>query len=318
MQETTGDPAVYVHTRRPQWGFAILTEEDGSKRRYLFQDGQTRLFQEKYFHMMQPADGPTEDVQLVSRRLWARLGAAIDERSLLAKGQMDAVPLDAQIEAFRALYPEGFQDPSFVADHRGGGTAKRLKRHLDGAIADAQSSLGKEELAALIAESNWTEVHARASSVIQGTSLCTPQLRKTVTEIPATRHADFAGALNDLLHGDTPSQERFSRFFGVLKDQSDVSWTVATLFTGLVFPHEHVVVEAWPFAKEARGMEPQLVVGSSPNAMVYERLREMSLRLFTELTAKDMAPRDLLDVRVFIAETLKQSRTKVARSSTKH
>lgn len=308
MQDDIAQATLYVHTLRPQWGLAILTEELPEKRIYLFQDGQVRAFQERFFHMLQPADRPSDVVQRVSRGLQARLGADPNERTVLTRGQMDAVSLDVQVSTFLARYPAGFLDSAYLAANRRGESGKRLKRHVDGVIELAGSTLGAVALVELVEAERWDEIHARAAAVVEGTSLCTPKQRKAVTDIHVKRYADFGQALFDLLHGEGAGTERFARFASLLKDETEASWVVTTLFAGLVFPHEHVVVDAWPFAKQARGMEPQLVVGAEPNAMVYERLRTMAQTLTADLTDRGLPPTDMLDVRAFMLETLSPGR----------
>lgn len=305
MQDIAADTTLYVHTLRPQWGMAILTEVRPTKRRYLFQDGQTRLFQERFFHLIQPADKPSEIVRQVGGRLRAQIGAGPDERSVLGHGQMDPVPLDAQLDAFRAVFPGGFLDPDYLHAHRSGRSGKRLKRHVDGVIELAGATLGAGELAALAEAERWDEIHSRASAVVEATTLCTPKQRKAVTEIPPDRHADFGRALARLLHAEGSSTEPFTRLTTLLHDETEATWGVATLFPGLLFPHEHVVVDPWPFAKQARRLEPQLVVGHAPNALVYERLRDMAQRLSAELADRGLPPQDLMDVHAFIVETLR-------------
>jgi hypothetical protein len=189
---------------------------------------------------------------------------------------------------------------------------------MDGAAAEAQALLGREALAALVEESRFGEIHERASTVVLGTGLCTPKLRAVVTEIPADRHADFGRALWELLHGDAPSRERFVGMVGALKANGEASWLMATLFPGLVAPHEHVVVDPHPFARNARRMEPQLVVSVTPNPIVYERLLDLSRRLEGELADHGLVARDLLDIHAFIVESTNPKNAKLLDVATKH
>ena len=47
---------VYVHRKRPQWGYAIVAWEKGDKRGYQFEDGQLRVFKDAFYGLFDRVD----------------------------------------------------------------------------------------------------------------------------------------------------------------------------------------------------------------------------------------------------------------------
>ena len=50
------EDGLYRHTKRPEWGVAILAWERGGRRAYQFEDGRLRKFREGYYSLMKPVD----------------------------------------------------------------------------------------------------------------------------------------------------------------------------------------------------------------------------------------------------------------------
>ena len=319
MSQSTTLPVLFVHVKRPEWGLGILSEERGDSRSFLFQDGVLRTFRDGFYHLLQPADRPLDVLLRIARNLSDRLGMRAGGQGVLKQAEKrDVVRLETQIAVFRMLYPEGFDDPGYIDAFRGTGAKKRLKRHLDAASAHAIEALAKDELQRLLDEGSFSEIHRKACAVVDGTDLCAPAARKIVTELPEERHGDFAKALFDILHSDEAFFDRFTRMLDVLQpaDGGNVKWTIATLLPALVHPDKHVAVKARPFALAARWAAPQLQVVTEPNAVVYDRLREMAKSLIEQLKAEGLAPRDLLDIRTFIDQSFRPKNLEMLRNAT--
>ncbi|MEL6182380.1 MAG: hypothetical protein AAFS10_25715, partial [Myxococcota bacterium] len=53
--------SLYVHTKRPNWGRAILAWEQGGKRGYQFEDGRLRVFKKDFYGLFDTVELPEDD-----------------------------------------------------------------------------------------------------------------------------------------------------------------------------------------------------------------------------------------------------------------
>ncbi len=308
MSDASMQPDLFVHTHRPQWGLALLTEDAEDRRSFLFQDGRTRVFKQGFFHLLEPADKPRDVLLRVRESLRARLGTTATQRTVLERSaQNEVIGIETQVEVFKSLFPGGFQGEAYTDRHRGTHAASRLKRHLDPAVTHAQQALSAEALSALIEAGDYAAVHTAACAVVTGTGMVAPAERRALCALPDDRKQEFAEALFNLLHGDAPAFDRFTRWIVALTDETHGApkWPVTTVLPALVHPETEICVKVRPFAREASWLAPQLVVGKQLDAVVYDRLRKMALTLKGHLEAAGLHPRDLLDVSTFMVLAFK-------------
>lgn len=312
MEHAEGLPTLYIHTKRPEWGLAIIARAGRKKNRYLFQDGRMRAFPAKFCHFMEPADKPLDVATRVARQLASQLDGHSFENPPAAKpSREDKVTLDDQIKIFLKLFPGGFEDPDYVKSVR---TAeKRRKRHRDPAIEDAIRVLSVDALGALIDAGDHRAVMDAVRAVINGTSLCSTRDKSVLVDLPDEMLADFSVAVRDLLHGESSFFDRFTRFMAVLDhDRSGkVTWPLATVLPALTAPDQHVVVKPSVFRKQAEWMAPRLPYNKLPNAGLYERFRRMAESVGEKLAEAGHAPRDMFDVYDFIWSTLRPKALKL-------
>ena len=312
MEHAEGLPTLYIHSKRPEWGLAIMARAGRKKIRYLFQDGRMRAFPAKFSHLMEPADKPLDVATRVAAQLASQLdGHTFENPPAPAPTRSDKVTLDDQLKIFLTLFPGGFEDPEYIKTVRG--HDKRRKRHRDPSIADAQRLLDLGRLEAFIASGDGAAVVATVREVLDATSLCSTRDKAVLDELPEALYDDFAVAVRDLLHGEAAFFDRFTRFMAVLDhDRSGmVTWPLATALPALMHPAEHVVVKPSVFRKQAEWMAPRLPYNKLPNAGLYERFRRMAEAVGEKLTEAGHPPRDMFDVYDFIWSSLRPKAVKL-------
>lgn len=317
MEHAEGLPTLYIHSKRPEWGLAIMARTGRKKNRYLFQDGRMRAFPVKFCHFMQPADKPLDVATRVARQLASQLdGHSFENPPAAAPSRDNKVTLDDQIKIFLKLFPGGFHDADYVKTVRG--AEKRRKRHREAAVEDAAQLLSADGLNGLIESGDFIAVMDAVRAVINGTSLCSTRDKSVLDELPGDKAEDFAIAVRDLLHGESAFFDRFTRFMAVLDhDRSGrVTWPLATVLPALNEPQKHVVVKPSVFRKQAEWMAPRLPYNKLPNAGLYERFRRMAEAVGEKLTEAGHAPRDMFDVYDFIWSTLRPKALKLLDETT--
>lgn len=312
MEHAEGLPTLYIHSKRPEWGLAIMARAGRKKNRYLFQDGRMRAFPVKFCHFMEPADKPLDVATRVARQLASQLdGHSFENPPAPKPSRSDKVTLDDQLKIFMKLFPLGFQDPEYIKTIRG--HDKRRKRHREPAIEDARRMLGQARLEMLIENGDGAAVVTTVREVLDATSLCSTRDKSVLVDLPESLYDDFAVAVRDLLHGESAFFDRFTRFMAVLDhDRSGkVTWPLATALPALMEPATHVVVKPSVFRKQAEWMAPRLPYNKLPNAGLYERFRRMAEAVGEKLTEADHPPRDMFDVYDFIWSTLRPKALKL-------
>lgn len=299
--ETAG--TIYRHQKRPEWGCAILLSDRGGKREYQFEDGKKRIFKRAYCDMFKPVDRPLDETKVIKKNLLTRAGRRTQALSNNAK----AIPLNDQVDFFLEKYEKGFRDDDWIKAKRGAEGRKRLKRHREGLIEDAQELLGKKHIDALIAEDKHAEVVEAMHKLTDSTDLTTKRHGAPLTAIRGQGAVEVANALRDLLYGKGEYAIRFEAFVAVLSRAMGTapSWQMATLFAAAIHPTEHLFVKPKTTDLQAEWMAPGITMTKLPNGPTYERLREMAMKMGERLGRKNLAPRDLLDLHDFMWETLR-------------
>ena len=305
-EETT---PLFVHSRRPEWGVAMMTREADGRRTYQFQDGSLRKFKQGFYHLFNPVEKSPAVTETLVEDLEHKYSASLDQQRLAAKTDTPPVmSFEEQLTVFHALYPGGFEDASYIEDWRGAEGARRRKRFLDPAIEQAQRLLTEKRLSRLLETGQYTKVHGAMVRVFSKTGLVSPS--KTVKPLKAmdpAHHQRLAEALYDLLYGEEHYIDRFREYVLALDAGGTVkvSWPMATALSALVQPERHVCVRRSAFRLQARSLAPETVLKRVPTPKGYRRARKLARRTFDKLEREGMKPRDLLDVRVFIWETLR-------------
>ena len=71
--------ALYQHTKRPEWGFAVVIDHLLDRRIFMFENGESRTISNEYGHLMAEVEPPEEQAskaRLALGKLAARAGAS--------------------------------------------------------------------------------------------------------------------------------------------------------------------------------------------------------------------------------------------------
>jgi hypothetical protein len=195
------------------------------------------------------------------------------------------------IDRFLEIYPGGFYGDHYLSVERN----YKVKAH-----ELAVALLSRDELAELIQQEAYEEICRRARRVTNATNLIFPNEKMAFKDGLATPVAQkqFALALNALLHGAAPFEERFVAFCAVLEEIGAAKWTIATYFPFLVAPQAHMFIKPMPTQKAAElsafeiNYRPQLNWLTYRNVLAFaEHLRE---------AIAPLKPRDMIDVQSFL------------------
>lgn len=290
---------LYRHSLRPNWGLAIVFHEGDGKRHYLFQDGQRRVLTHEFEPLMTRVVEPTAEQTAIYAVLRSLAAAHLrDQRA--DRPNPGSEPFDAQLSGFRAAFPAGFSDTKWVADYR---AARDL------AIERARAQLGMETLDALLSARDFGGAWALALSLLGESGLLPPGQLKQPAPRDEALH-ELAVALRGLLSDDGPYAARFDRYVLALTAAlgKAPSWELATLPSALLFPSEHVYVELSNFRRLIRASRMRRAIPAHPSGAVYAGLLALARSLLRRLGLRGEAPRDLLDIRDFVAVTLAPAR----------
>ncbi|WP_045119628.1 hypothetical protein [Haliangium ochraceum] len=270
-----------------------------------------RVFKKGYYHFFKAVAGGPELTTLASglrRRAIAEANATLGRTT---NKKAPARSFAEQLAIFQALFAEGFEGKEWQKKQRGAGR-KRLKRHRDAAIADAQKLLAKDALEPMLAEERYSDVIDAAVKVLAATDLTTKKQLEGLQKIPSTRTENVACALVNLLHGEDDYELRFERWLrALLAANGDVNWTLTTALPALMSPEQHICIRPSVFRRQAETSSRSDRWPSTPSALRYARLLTIARELVEALQSAGQAPRDLLDIYDFIYITRRPSAGKV-------
>lgn len=300
-----------THSRKREWGRALLLWRRDEKRAYQFEDGNMRVFAERFCDFFQPAVQP-DPVLRQKLRERAIADGHVDGGTAGGKnkGRSNAPsPTVAdQISVFKVLFEGGFQSTAWADSCRFREKGKALKRHVDPALKRSRTELDQELLRGLIAAGTPKLVVERITEVVGSTSLATK------TQLDAFRKLDadegLATAFVDFLYdvgGHARGPLNRLRMALAKHGLKNVPWTVLTAARAFLAPDAHVFVRPSALRAQAKLLAPNFKLPSVPTPDAYARCLEMAIGVRNELTKAGLHPRDLLDVAEFMRVTLSRS-----------
>lgn len=308
LAETHNSFAVFEHEKRREWGLSVLAWESKNKRGYVFENGQLRVLAEPFYAMMREVDRPFDEVQALFKCLKPELDAARAEQGTMihsAKPPAKSMSFDDQIAVFRAAYPGGFDDARWIEQVRGTNAKKRGVAHRDPAIADVKEKLSARALKTRIADQAFHAIHEDLCTVLRQTDLVPAAELAPIQSADPSRQRAIALMVADLLHGKGAYGPRFDHFLTAFQQTlgKAAGWQLATTWTALLEPSEHVSVRPTALRAQAKWMAPRLSIPKLPNAASYLRCQAMAKLICTKLTEHGEKPRDMLDVLDFVRLT---------------
>jgi hypothetical protein len=317
MSSTDQEPAptpgdrLYQHSKRKQWGFAVLAWERDGKRGYQFEDGELRVFAKEFYGLLTEAECPPDQAARLLAKLGRQSGAGKGGGADGKNANEPLLTFAEQLQVFLAEHPEGFAGARWKDEHRGEGAPRRLKRHRDFAVADAAGLLSVEALDGLIAANDHAEVARRLGEIVNGSDLVTRAQAEPISR--AAPSPELSRGVRDFLYGSGELESRFDELCRVLLEagRKQLSWPLVTAVPALVRPSEHVAVRPTVLAKQSQWAHPRLRWGAKPDGKSYARILTMARTVRDALVGAGHPPKDLLDVYDFMLVTLRPAAAKI-------
>ncbi len=310
---------LFVHKTRPQWGVGLWVREERTRRRICFEDGQMRAFKKGYYDLLEPVDPDRADFDEVFEALAGEHEAVMSEKAE-ARAREENPPVMSfqdQLQVFFLVYEGGFRSEPYLDAVRTRARGNLCKRHVEEEVAMAQDKLSKGSLQGLLTAGRFGEVVEAMIAILERSVLVKPAKgAKLLTAVDAPQeHKTLALALYRLLYGKGRYRKRFAAWVDALRMVlgQEPSWPLATVFSALVFPEEHVCVNRRVFELQAREVKPGAHIPKKVNRRGYRRARRVAGKVMQRLVEEGRSPRDLLDVQRFIWETLRPKGIKLYR-----
>jgi len=310
-EENANEP-LYRHTKRAEWGMAILAWERPNERGYQFQDGQLRVIKNGYYELLSTVQQRPEDAVDVVTELRRQAGMADHHDRQKTRSKEGGITFAQQIKIFRMEYPKGFADDGWGSLVRGAEADRRLKRHRQPAIDEVGKALADELLKQAIAEEGTAELMESVIAMFSRTNLVKPKDLEILRNLAVTQHPQYIHALREVLYGDDPPHLRFDRFSAAHGHKG--SWPLLTTPLALVLPNEKICIHPAMTRRQAAVLDPTLNVGAKPNGRQYTRLVAMADQVRSLLNGSSLTPIDLMDVFDFSSITLRPSAARLLKS----
>ncbi len=301
------DATLFRHKKRPQWGVAILAWERGKQRAYQFEDGRLRKFKEGYYSLMEPAENLERPREVVVAGLQDAIKAKIGKTD--HKALTPVCSFEAQVELFTELFPEGFQDPEWINEHRSKPSGRTLKRYRDPVVAQARETLSRKECEDLLVQERHEDLTLAVQEILASTNLLPISAVKVLKALESEENREFAESVTALLHGEGDFDGRFKEHLEVLRKiyGKRPSWRIATALPALVYPEKQVCVRRSVFLRQAASISPNARYTKRASASAYRNFRRVAFAVRKRLQAAGHEPRDLLDIHDFIWLTLRNA-----------
>lgn len=291
-------PTLYAHKKRREWGRAFLLWEQNEKRGYLFEGGHEKVLARGFYALMEEIEVDEAEYEALKTRL------GVTAQGPSRSTSTPNMTFDEQLEVFRLEYPGGFPGARWQEKVRGTGAVRRIKRHRQAAINEAQAKLGKQQLATLLEQQQYRHVWETALGVLAGTDLLPSGVLTKLSTNNADQLRSLAEGLTDLIHGSDPHDTRMDRFCRILKLVFRApSWQLATACQALVVPTNHFCVRPVSLRDQVKQLAPNLTMERWPSGTQYATLLATMCGLREKLQASGEQPADLFDIYDFVRLT---------------
>lgn len=289
----------------------IVWEQDG-KRAYRFENGDERVFSVEYCGMFEPVQFESVEQRAEGIKLLAKVEQDV-QNSSSSRGAPQARGLawSEQVAIFRRLFPTGFAGEQWQDQYRGREGQRRLKRHRTAAMVDAQARLGVDAFTNALESGQFSPLFDAAADVLAQTDLVTTKQLEPLRTAQGTR--GVVSAFRDWLHNPLDaSGQTFDTFLRELSRHSrgSCTWPLMTAMPALLDPEHHVCIHP-RFGAQAKILSRTARPPKAPSGRGYVQFVQMVEDARDRLRADGLQPVDLMDVREFIALTLKPSSSHV-------
>ncbi|MCS6901054.1 MAG: hypothetical protein RMJ98_15725 [Myxococcales bacterium] len=213
--------------------------------------------------------------------------------------------LPQQIERFLSRFPKGFDDEKYLDQERGGHGSRKVGRQ--GVVDLARESLGSEGLRKLLLEAKGSGTAALYKKLIlKGKSLFSLEEIESFNlfaKAPPTEQR-LAEALFDMLHGQGPAGPRLEALTTALPVDLR-TWRLCSFPGAFYHPETLLYVDPEVTFRQAHIVGVPVSFQNTVSGVTYEHLLAMGRKLSDELGKAGLKPRDLVDVHLFTAHTLR-------------
>jgi hypothetical protein len=286
------------HATRTDWGLGeVLADQTQERVQVFFEDVGAKEFDLTKANFMKVFDDEASSgflSSMVSNHLAEKATLKIP-----GKKAVSIISFPRAVENFLSYFPEGFQDPKYLSGRQSEREYK-VAAHL--AMCE---SLGREALASLISSRKFTEICARAKSIINKTNLIHHYEKIWLSNGLASEvnQEMFAIGLNELLYGEALPQTRFESFVRMLYEIHAAKWTIATYFLFIGMREDQMFVKPEVTKHAARVLGIDINYRPEVNWLTYSLILQLAKTIKDKLL-KDgrsfLAPRDMIDVQSFI------------------
>jgi hypothetical protein len=269
--------------KSPEWGLGVvLKEQSPGKLDTLFLEGGRRLLVES-MAALEPVDDTDvpPDSPLRNPEQWSKV----------EHHKQSAATFAEMVKEFLTLYPEGFQDPTYLKSER---------NYKESAVEKARQLLAQDRLSSLLASAQYEQCHRTATDCAALTNLMLTSEKSRLKAIPPEAHQAFANQFFDLLYGKRDYSKRVETFANRLLRYDAGKWTIATYFGFLQDPVARVFVKPTAVQRAAKALHRDLKYDAEPSAEVYARVVSLCEDVKAQLEAAHLRPADMVDVQGFL------------------
>jgi hypothetical protein len=259
---------------KPEWGLGrVLQDPAGGKVSVHFREVGEKVLSLKHAQM-EPVEGDS------ARDTW------LDNIDLDSKHSQHYLGPREVLSSFMQKYPGGFRDERFLEERQPLEASRSLLLEL----------LDRDAVRGFAQAEKHGEICDGALRVISKSSLVLPSDRIALSRAlkREENRARFGPALDELLYGDQEPDVRFRHFTAMLAAIGAAKWTLATSFSFLRYPDEHMVMRPAVTQQAAARCRFQLDYRPELDRRTYGRLLAFA-RVLRE-TMASLNPTDHFDV----------------------
>lgn len=306
----------YRHSRRPEWGEAVVVERSADRCTLRFDDGQDRTIGKRFYHLLVRVGAELEDQDQATEA--EPTGESDVEapsvQNIPGEPELPHMDFQGQLRVFRALYPGGFEDSGYRERYRVRRQGERSKRHVDPLLAAVAHQLGRKAFDRPRSKRSPAEVHKAVLDLLETTSLVAPgELATPLSSYNSRRLGLFATALRNLLFGMQGFELRLERWVEVLQHGGiqPVTWPMVTFLPAVVHPREQLLVRPVLLRRFGANLGQGDRHFRRPTPEGWLWYAKVGAVAQAELTVVGLEPRDLFDVLLFASITLGKEGMKV-------
>ncbi|QNN21756.1 DUF3553 domain-containing protein [Planctomycetales bacterium ZRK34] len=283
---------IVVHPARPKWGPGKVVRVEYDKVHVIWRDLPEQEAKKIVSSVVPLTLAPIQHDPILDN-----LPPLVEEDGTL-KLPAERLTVKQAVEQFRAIFPQGFNDPKYLGNSDYGERTYKWAAH-----ELFVATLGNGQLRDLIA-TDTAEAVVRVERCVGRVNLLYPTeaaaLRDAMKDGDAARN--FLSTLADLLDTDRPNEELFAPYAKAVIDLPAergrvATWPVATIMPYLAQPNRHMFLKPTITEKAASVLAFNLNYQPTPNWLTYSSLLRMSEVYRDKL--QDLVPRDMIDVQSF-------------------